>query len=496
MSGTNTSSVAAGAFTVSGFFSGTTYVFLPTDSSAAITASILAYNGTTFGPDESVSTNVYTTVAVPGGNNFWNWGSAIDSNGIGLGAGGQVVTVGATSDQYTLTVQLANNALGSYGGEQLLLDGAAANGGALNGDGAGSIGYNGSVIGNDVPGPAVTFNGTGAAALQTLFQGLSVNLSGGSGDFFAVEFQLTDVTAGGTVTWAEQFGMACYVAGTRIATPAGETAVEALQIGDLVMTASGQARPVKWLGRRTYTAASTAANPHLRPVMIRKDAIAAGMPHRDLFVSPMHALFIDDVFVPAVSLINGVSILRSDDLAAVSYVHIEMAEHDVVFAEGMPAETFVDDASRQMFDNADEFHDLYGADRGAVTFSAQRLDEGVQLEAIRRRIAARAGLIAPVAGAGELKGNIERVADGVVHGWVSDTTSSAPVEFELVADGEVVGHGIANRYRVDLDYHRIAGGHAGFSMAVPASVESVGQLQLRRVTDGATVAGRVAAVTV
>ena len=70
--------------------------------------------------------------------------------------------------------------------------------------------------------------------------------------------------------------------------------VESLKIGDLVMTADGVAKKVKWIGTRAYTAATVAANRHAQPVIIRKDAVAQGMPHRDLQLSANHAVFIDD----------------------------------------------------------------------------------------------------------------------------------------------------------------------------------------------------------
>jgi len=100
---------------------------------------------------------------------------------------------------------------------------------------------------------------------------------------FSITFTMKDVTgtdAGATTTFQEFFETVCYAPGTRIATPAGEMAVEDLQIGDLVATTSGVAKPVKWIGRRSHSAAAVAEAANLRPVVIRKDALAAGLPRR------------------------------------------------------------------------------------------------------------------------------------------------------------------------------------------------------------------------
>ncbi len=344
----------------------------------------------------------------------------------------------------------------------------------------------------------LTFSGSGSAALQATIQNLQVY--GHAADTFSITFDLIDeTTAGGGVvpsgqnnaneqTFTESF-LACYVAGTRIATPSGETAVEALRIGDLVVTADGIAKPVKWIGRRAYTAAQIAMYKHLRPVIVRQGALAENMPHRDLMVSPIHSLFLDDVFIPAAALINGVSILRSEALEPVSYLHIELDEHDVVFAEGAPAETYVDDDSRLMFDNADEYYDMFGAGEMPRGFSAPRIEHGYQLDAIRRRLAARAGLPVAPASTGALKGHVERLEDGVLVGWVTDATAgAAPVELDVLVDDEIVARTLANRYRADLDQAGLAGGRCAFSVALPASAVSLAQIQVRRTNDGARVA--------
>ena len=76
---------------------------------------------------------------------------------------------------------------------------------------------------------------------------------------------------------------------------------------------------------------------------------------RDLLVSPCHAMFLDGLLIPASSLVNGTTIRQESWVERVEYVHIELAEHDVIFAEGAPSETFLHDDSRNVFQNASEF---------------------------------------------------------------------------------------------------------------------------------------------
>jgi hypothetical protein len=328
--------------------------------------------------------------------------------------------------------------------------------------------------------------GESAAALQADIQNLRL-VDNTFGDQWSIGFTLTDVTTSQSTTFKEFFATAsCYAPGTRVATPSGEMAVEDLQIGDLVATVSGGAKPVKWIGRRSYSAADVAGAVNLLPVVIRQGALGAGLPQRDLMVSPMHALLIDDVFVPAVALLNGVSITRRETAGPAEYIHIELDQHDAIFAEGVPAETFVDDNSRAMFENVAEYYDLYGTTESPRGFSAPRIEEGYQLEAIRSRIAGQAArAVAP----GTLAGHVEQLVDGVLEGWVLDKASpTAPVELEVLVDGEIVATVLANRYRVDLDRAGLAGGRCAFSVAMPASAESMAQIEVRRASDGGQVA--------
>lgn len=156
----------------------------------------------------------------------------------------------------------------------------------------------------------------------------------------------------------------CFAPGTRIATPAGNCAVEDLQIGDPVLTTDGRKVPVKWLGRKTVH--KLRAGSKMEPVRIRAGALSNGVPHTDLVVTGDHGMIIDELVVNASALVNGTKIdwVPLADLPdEVTYYHVETEAHDEILANGAPAETFVDYLDRQNFDNHQEYLDRYGCER-------------------------------------------------------------------------------------------------------------------------------------
>ncbi len=145
----------------------------------------------------------------------------------------------------------------------------------------------------------------------------------------------------------------CYVRGTHIATPAGERRVEELAAGELILTASGAARAIKWIGHRHIPMISHRRKERAGPVRIQKDAFAPGVPHCDLLVSPDHAILADGALICARQLINGSTIRRDLDLDSVDYFHVELVAHDILIAEGLEAESYLDTGNRGFFVNAD-----------------------------------------------------------------------------------------------------------------------------------------------
>jgi Hint domain len=102
----------------------------------------------------------------------------------------------------------------------------------------------------------------------------------------------------------------CFLKGTKVRTITGERAVEDLAIGDLLPTHFNGIQPIQWIGRFQYRR-SDASRPWVRdalPVRIVRSALAADVPHSDLYVSQQHAIFTDGVLVRAGSLVNGATI--------------------------------------------------------------------------------------------------------------------------------------------------------------------------------------------
>jgi hypothetical protein len=81
-----------------------------------------------------------------------------------------------------------------------------------------------------------------------------------------------------------------------IRTERGEVPVEELALGDRVMTVSGAARPIVWIGVGRDLV--TRRNGLARPIIVRRVALADDVPARDLFLTHGHALYLDGVLIP------------------------------------------------------------------------------------------------------------------------------------------------------------------------------------------------------
>jgi autotransporter passenger strand-loop-strand repeat protein len=180
---------------------------------------------------------------------------------------------------------------------------------------------------------------------------LTVYTSGGSdvlnvSGVGALGEQLVSDGNGGT------FYEVCFAEGTHIATPDGETVVEQLGIGDLVMTLAG-ARPVSWIGYRSVDVSTLKEPESGRLVRIRESAFDAGIPHRDLLITQEHCVFVDGKLMPARMLVNGRSIIIDRTINAYSYYHVELETHGILLSEGLTTESYLDTGNRSNFANSE-----------------------------------------------------------------------------------------------------------------------------------------------
>jgi Hint domain len=157
-------------------------------------------------------------------------------------------------------------------------------------------------------------------------------------------------------------GKPCFLKGTRIRVVGGEKKIEDIRIGDMVVTRSGQAKPVRWVARRRYRKERGAPwVENIQPVRIAQGALGPNTPSSDLFISDTHALYFDGDLIPALYLLNDLTIARhpARELDEIEYFHVRLDTHDVLYAEGAECES-LGDGGYDRFDNFMEYGRLYG----------------------------------------------------------------------------------------------------------------------------------------
>ncbi|MCP1196121.1 Hint domain-containing protein [Acetobacter senegalensis] len=147
----------------------------------------------------------------------------------------------------------------------------------------------------------------------------------------------------------------CFLAGSMIRTANGDVVVEDITIGDQVVAFDWKnnrniLRSVVWVGT-----ARAVVRPHLAddeagwPVRVLKDAIADGVPYKDMLITAEHCLFFEDRFVPVRMLVNGRTIFYDKSILSYDYYHVETELHSVITADGMLTESYLDTGNRSSF---------------------------------------------------------------------------------------------------------------------------------------------------
>ena len=167
-------------------------------------------------------------------------------------------------------------------------------------------------------------------------------------------------------------GVICFTPGTRIQTPDGQKFIQDLREGDYVQTKDNGAQEILWTGSRRMTGARLFAMPHLRPVRVSLGALGVERPEEELLVSPEHRLLIKgpeaqalfnshEVLVAAKDLVNDTNIRVDLDVSSVTYIHILLQNHQVLWANGVETESFHPaNAALSTLDNADRQRLLSG----------------------------------------------------------------------------------------------------------------------------------------
>ncbi len=216
----------------------------------------------------------------------------------------------------------------------------------------------------------------------------TVTFNSGTLSFTGGEFPLSLAAPGTIVATTSGDGTAvtalCFGVNTMIATPSGERPVQELTVGELVLTHRGTACPIVWIGTGRLLAARGRRSA-ATPVIVRRHALANNVPNRDLCLTKGHALYFDDALIPVEELVNHRSILWDDHAQQVELYHIELDTHEVLIANGAPAESYRDDGNRWLFQNANP-----GWHLPPQAPCAPLLSEGPVVDAVWQRLLERA----------------------------------------------------------------------------------------------------------
>lgn len=175
--------------------------------------------------------------------------------------------------------------------------------------------------------------------------------------------------ADGTSSSSEPYsGIICFAEGTHIETPDGPKRVEDLRRGSLIRTQDSGDQALQWVGRTRVPL--TRAAEKLHPVVMPAGSLGNGLPARDLLVSQQHRMLIDvdaaEMFAPAKGLtpLKGVRLKRG--LKTVTYYHLLLPRHAVIYAEGVRSESFYPGASALRMMGVAQLRQVLGLYPGAA----------------------------------------------------------------------------------------------------------------------------------
>jgi len=344
---TNAGTIAGGAFQVAVKF-GTApgmlivepgAVFIGDVDANASAGDTLELTGTSFGKLSGVGTSVeqFDTISFASGSQW-----SVEGDCTGLASGQDIV--------------------GMSQGDTIILDGIA------------ETGINASFQ-----------NGLELVGSETV----TVNIAGA---VHANDFDVT--TDGHNTTIAMDVDPPCLARGTQVLTPSGNVVIEKLRQGDLITTISDGDSPILWIGRRRMNLRGHPRPEVVQPICFYQDSIADGVPQSDLLLSPDHALYLGGLLIPAKTFVNGATIVQLIR-TSVTYYHIELSNHGIIFAEGAPVETYLETGNRGAFENGGkpvQLHPDFAQTLREAKGYAPFAETGPIVESVRQTILDRAGI--------------------------------------------------------------------------------------------------------
>lgn len=187
-----------------------------------------------------------------------------------------------------------------------------------------------------------------------------ITINGGTANEFVGVATTIVISPGDSVTTSELSPLAtepftdiiaCFTPGARIRAEHGEVPVEALQVGDRVVTVDHGLQTIRWIGRRFLNNGHLSERPGLRPITIEAGALGDQLPLRKITVSPQHKMLLsgsalelnfgmDEALVPAASLTSLDGVEANLPEAGIEYIHILFDSHEIIFCEGARTESF------------------------------------------------------------------------------------------------------------------------------------------------------------
>ena len=161
-----------------------------------------------------------------------------------------------------------------------------------------------------------------------------------------VEYRLVGVDRQTATTRFSEVACVSFTRGTHITMANGEQRpIERLKVGDSVLTRDYGPQAIRWIGQNTLRAVGAFA-----PVVIRKGVLHN---ENDLVVSPDHRIFVyqrkdrlgagrAEVLVKVRHLINGDTVVQQDG-GFVDYFQLLFDDHQIIYAEGIAAESMLID---------------------------------------------------------------------------------------------------------------------------------------------------------